>query len=203
MARVERTGDSRCTQLTSKVIVGCLPSLTLILGQQEPFMAKFDEEAILGLFESNLKTAKASLASLGFCCCKAPSFQGLSGWVFEQTVQDCLRKELKCLGIRAEIREQVSLGGRVKADLVVGPLAVEIKARGLFDRNAASRYRSYRVAAEGKGYSYLYLTLQESHLPYRSAILKAVGRRNTFFLDMPGDWSRLMKRVVQLLTGRR
>jgi hypothetical protein len=167
-------------------------------------MAKFDEKAILGQFESNLKTAKGSLASLEFCCSEEPSFQGLSGWIFEQTVQDCLRKELKALGIRAEIQEQASLGGRAAVDLLIGSaVAIEIKAKGLFDRNAASRYCKYRVAAEERGYCYLYLTLQESYLPYRKAMLEALGQENTFFLDTPGDWSRLVKRAIQLLTNCR
>ena len=162
-------------------------------------MAKFDEKAILKLFESNLKTAQTSLARLRFCCCKDPSFQGLSGWVFEQTVQYCLHKELKVSEVRAEICEQVSLGGRAKADLLIGTVAVEIKARGLVDGDAASRYCGYKIAAEQKGYSYLYVTLQESYLPYRKAMIKGLGQQNTFFLNTAGDWSRLIKRVTHLL----
>jgi hypothetical protein len=162
-------------------------------------MAKFDEKNIQRLFDRNLETAKERLASLMFCSRGAPSFKGLSGWVFEQTVQDCLRKELKALGIRAEIHEQVSLGGRAKADFLIGTIAMEVKTSGLFDRNAANRYRRYRAAAEEKGYVYLYLTLHETWLPYRKAMLKALGQRNAFFLDTPGDWRRLIARTFNLL----
>lgn len=107
-------------------------------------MAESDKKAIPGKYESNLKIAKAALASLEFCCSEEPSFQGLSGWVFEQTVQDCLRKQLNALGIRAEIQEQATLAGRARADLLIGSaVAIEIKAKGLFDKNAASRYCRY------------------------------------------------------------
>jgi hypothetical protein len=162
-------------------------------------MAKFDEKSIHRLFNLNLKNAKAKLASLKYCSRSVPSFQGLSGWVFEQTVQDCLRKELRALRIQAAIREQVSLGGKARADLLIGTLVMEIKARGLFDENAADRYCKYKAAAEKKGYAYLYLTLQETYQPYKKAILNGLGRQNAFFLDTPGDWNRLIKRIVNLL----
>jgi hypothetical protein len=87
---------------------------------------QFSENSIRGQFESNLNAAKAALASLDFCCSEA-SFLGLTGWVFEQTVHGCLRKELEALGVRADFREQPSIGGRAKAHLLIGGVvAVEV-----------------------------------------------------------------------------
>jgi hypothetical protein len=117
-------------------------------------------------------------------------------------IQTCLREEMKALDIRTEIREQVSLGGSARADLLVGMVALEVKARGLFDGKAASRYRKYSVAATERGYAYLYLTLQENYRPYRQEMVKALGRQNAFFLDTPGDWSRLINRTFALRTSR-
>lgn len=163
-------------------------------------MTEFDEASIRGLFEEYHQVAIVALTGLDFCCSEKPSFQGLRGWVFEQTVQNCLRKELKALRILAEIKEQASLAGRARVDLLIGStVALEIKAKGLFDSGAASRYLKYRLDAEKLGYTYLYLTLEESYLPYRKAMIEAVGEENAFFLDTHGDWGRLIKRITKLL----
>ena len=166
-------------------------------------MTIFDESAIRNLFDSSLKAAKTRLASLKICCSDEPDFQGLSGWVFEQTIHYCLRKELQARNTRVNIREQESLGGRAKADLVIGPVAMEIKKSGLFAGNAASRYCRYRVAAERKGCSYLYLTLEESYPPCRQAIVKGLGRQNAFFLDTQGEWRRVIKRLLKELKNHK
>jgi hypothetical protein len=157
----------------------------------------FDEKSVKQLFMSALKDAEERLLSLKVCCCDKPSFHGLSGWVFEQTIQHCLRKELKAMGIETEIKEQVSLGGSSKADLQIGKVLMEIKARGLFDSEAAQRYGRYSAAARAQGYSYLFITAQETYKPYRAAVKKAVVRGNTFFLDEAGDWARFVRRILQ------
>src|SRR5208337_2532068 len=163
-------------------------------------MAVFDEKSIQNLFDSNLRKAKECLASLAFCCSASPSFGGLTGWVFEETIHHCLAKELSFLGTQAKIGSQEALEGRSKVDLVVGQrVAAEIKEKGLFDRNAADRYGRYMRSARTKGYSYLYLTREETYQPYREAIKKAVGRRNAFFLDRPGEWARFVQQIVKEL----
>ena len=111
-------------------------------------MTIFDEDAIWALFYSNLKQAKAYLATLKVYCGKEPVFAGLSGWVFEQTIQHCIWGELENKGAKLTIAEQVSLGGRAKADLAVGNVAIEIKMSGLFGLGDVHRYRQYRRAAE-------------------------------------------------------
>ena len=166
-------------------------------------MSKINEKIIQRLFSHNLKTAQAKLAELKFCSVLNPNFQGLNGWVFEQTIQDCIRKELRVLKIKTDIGEQESLGGRARADLLLGKkLAIEIKAGGLFDGNAASRYRKYRTWAAKKGYTYIYITLHESYQPYRNSMSKALGHENAFFLDTTGEWRRLTNRIVRLLANK-
>jgi hypothetical protein len=162
-------------------------------------MTQFTDEQVGRLFESNLAEAKASLSKLSFCSTETPNFKGLSGWVFEQTVVHCLGQELRSRGIHATFREQVSLGGRVTTDLLVGNLAIELKAAGVFHKSAAIRYGKYKNAAEKKGYSYLYLTLRETYHPYRQAMQVCLGNENAFFLDTRGDWRRLVERITQEL----
>ena len=165
-------------------------------------MAKFTANKIQHLYYRNLKTARACLAKLEFCSESEPVFQGLNGWVFEQTIQDCLFKELGHLSIDIDIREQESLGGRAKADLLIGKrIAIEIKASGLFDMDAAKRYGKYRAWAKKKGYTYLYVTLHESYLPYKDSIKKWLGAQNTFFLDSESadEWQKFVNRVFTLL----
>jgi hypothetical protein len=168
---------------------------------REHTMAQFDEKRVRQLFESNLEEATARLTKLSFCCCESPAFQGLSGWVFEHTIWFCLREELAAVKIQATIRDQVSLGGKVRADLLIGTLvAIELKARGIFGKADPYRYAKYKAAAEKKDYSYLYITLQETYRPYREAMQQQLGNESAFFLDVPGEWIRLLQRIAQEFT---
>jgi hypothetical protein len=155
-------------------------------------MTRFDENGIWTLFESGMKQAKANLAKLKVYCGREPNFAGLSGWVFEQTIQHCIRKELAAAEVRAEIAEQVSLGGRAKADLTIGKVAVEIKTSGLFGIADVQRYGKYRKAAEAKGFRYVFLTWGENYRPYRDGIIKALGKANVFYLNETGEWERFI-----------
>jgi hypothetical protein len=156
----------------------------------------FDGDKIFATFEKNLKQAKNHLSKLSIFCGRDASFAGLGGWVFEQTIQHCIRKELSAKLIKASVDEQVSLGGRAKADLLVGSIAIEIKSGGLFGATDIDRYRKYRKAAKAKGYKYIFISREETYKPYRDAIIKALGKKNVFFLNKPGEWHR----VIDFLT---
>jgi hypothetical protein len=130
-------------------------------------------------------------------CGREPNFAGLSGWVFEQTVQYCIRKELKDEEIEAKIVEQVSLGGRAKVDLTVGKVAIEIKTSGLFGFSDVQRYQQYRMLAEAKEFRYVFLTQGENYRPYRSGIIKALGNSNVFFLSTSGEWARFVALLIR------
>lgn len=166
-------------------------------------MTRLDAYHVRSLFEDNLKAAKAKLAELEVCCGVEPRFSGLSGWVFEQTAQCCIRRELKAANVEAGISEQVSLGGRAKADLVVGSVAIEIKTSGLFGLQDAARYRKYRKAAEAKGFRYTYLAWWENYLPYKRALDKALGKRNVFYLDEDREWQRFIAFLVKSNTVKK
>ena len=79
------------------------------------------------------------------------------------------------------------MGGKVKTDLLIGSLAIELEAKGVFDSTVFHRYANYKAAAATKGYSYLYVALQETHKPYREGMQLQLGAENAFFLDIPGD----------------
>jgi len=165
---------------------------------QEPV---FNKETISELYNRKRGEAASALAKLfdGH----VPKLGTLNGWVFEQTIQYCLRKELESLGVRAELREQLSLVGRAKADLGVGNLAIEIKSKGLFSKDDAERYSRFKEAAEKKGLQYLFFTASESYPKYRLDIVAALGDKNVFFLDTPGDWGRFVARIAAELTRTR
>ena len=88
------------------------------------------------------------------------------------------------------------LYGKAKVDLLVGKVAVEIKALGIFG-NEARKYSRYRVKAEENGWSYFYVTRGESYIPYRIAMQSTFGEERAFFLDTQGDWERFVKEVLK------
>ena len=149
-----------------------------------------------------MSQAKAKLSEIDVYCGNEPTFAGLAGWVFEQTVQHCLARELQAQGLVTGIEEQTSLGGRARADLTIGRLAIELKTRGLFGAKDVERYAKYRAAAEHRGYRYLFVTMQETHVPYRDGIIKAVGKDNVFVLGDGDQWSRLVDVVAAHLRKR-
>jgi hypothetical protein len=157
----------------------------------------YDEATISELYQRNLDCAKTLLRKLEVFCGNDCEVGGLSGWVFEQTIQYCLQKELKAQGIQQSIREQCGLGGRAKADLAIGSVAIEIKSKGLFGVADVERYGRYKQAATQRGLQYFFLTLEESHQPYRQAITESLGRDNVFFLrNERGDWGRFVNGIL-------
>ena len=163
-------------------------------------MFLYTESQIDKLFVSNREEAVRKLSELQVHSGRRPTFTGLGGWVYEQTLHYCIKREMQRLKIKAAINEQVTFHSRVKADLTVGKVAVEIKSRGLFDATSAAKYGTYSRAAKEKGYKYLFVTRQENYKPYQKAIRQELGRQNTFFLDVDGDWKRFIERLVELLT---
>jgi hypothetical protein len=161
-------------------------------------MTIYNGDSIWNLSEKNLAQAKKKLSQIKVFCGQKPSFSGLSGWVYEQTVQHCIQRELKAIGIKADIQEQFPLVGRAKADLAVNSVAIEIKSRGLFGMSDEDfqRHRKYQKAAKAKGYNYVFVTSGENSQIYRQGIIRALGQKKVFFLDRDGDWSRLIRLLV-------
>jgi hypothetical protein len=164
-------------------------------------MTVYTERQIERLFDSSYERAVRALTRLPVYCGTKPAFGQLTGWVYEQTIQHCIRRELKAHKIKAEFTEHVRLRGKAKADLKVNNVAIEIKHDGLFDSGDAARHRDYRKAARANRWEYLYITRCESYRPYRTGITNALGTENVFFLDTKGDWKRFMHRLEELLAN--
>lgn len=154
------------------------------------------EDDVRQLYERMLGEAVQALRGLPVFCGRDPAFGGLSGWVFEQTVQYCIRGSLREMGIDLPIAEQVSLGGRVKVDLVVGGTAVELKTAGLFGGDYRATYSAYRAKAHERGLRFVLLTRRESYGPYRAGIADVLGAENVFVLTDPGSWQRFIDRLL-------
>lgn len=159
----------------------------------------FSSQDILDIHARNRRVAVRLLKKVPVFCGEDPGETVISGWVFEKTVQHCLRKELRRAKITLPIAEQVRIGNRGRADLQIGTVLIEIKQSGFFSPDALPRYRRYRKAANSTGSTYLYFTGWEQHRPYRDGAKKVFGNRNTFFLNFEDDWGRFIQRLVQLL----
>ncbi len=159
---------------------------------------KFTEDGVKVLYEQNLAETAGMLASLPFAAGESPQITGLSGWVFEQTLRHCLSAELTEFGLQPAIACQVPVRGRAKIDLLVGNrVAIEVKSRGSWGND--TKYRTYGKVVLRKGWIYLYVTLQEGHLPYRNATLKLFGPDGAYFLDGQGEWARFVNKVAGAL----
>jgi hypothetical protein len=157
---------------------------------------KYDKNEIQKLYQQGLSAARQALALLPVAEGREPAISGLNGWVYEQTIRHCLSEELMTLGVSPVMKEQVPLYGRIKIDLLVGRVAVEIKALGSFGDDAR-KYSGYRSRVEDKGWTYCYLTHSETCQPYRLAAESAFGKEHAFFLDTPGDWERFVREVLR------
>ncbi len=160
---------------------------------------KYDEGMIEELYRQNLEHSRQLLASLSVAEGREPNIRGLSGWVYEQTIQYCLREELQLRGLSPKIDEQVSIGGRAKIDLLVDKIAIELKSKGAFSSNFSERYRKYRDNVEKKGWIYMYVTGRERYDKYRQMALSTFGKNRAFFLDNKGDWERFINEVDRTL----
>jgi len=110
---------------------------------------KYNERTIEKIYQENLIVARQLLASLTIAEGREPNLTGLNGWVYEQTIRYCLCQELIAQGLSPIIKEQVPLYGRTKIDLLVGRLAIEIKALGSFGDDA-KKYTKYKAKVEKK-----------------------------------------------------
>ncbi len=157
----------------------------------------YNEATISEIYRKNLARAEASLRKLEVFCCEDCKLGELSGWVFEQTVRYCLQKEFAAQGLQPNTEEQRSLGGKLKANLAIGGLAIQIKLSDVFAVDQLARYGQHRRAAEEKGLQYLLLTAGASYpASYRRGLAGVVGSGNVFFFDEPMGWERFVKRIV-------
>lgn len=161
-------------------------------------MTVFNQRQIHELYESNCAAAIQKLSEIPAFCGKDPKFTGLRGWVFEQTIQCCLRQELEHCHVKIELEEQVAFHSRIKADLRTQSAIIEIKVSGAYGRPVIEKYARYRKLASADGLAYLYLTGREAYKPYHEGMIQALGPENAFFLDTDGEWERFVRRIIEL-----
>jgi hypothetical protein len=160
----------------------------------------FTEDEVLKKYEANKKVARDKLKEIEvYCKTKDPDFKALHGWVFEQTIQHCLRKELEARDVPSDFKEQEPFGSRARADLKIGKVCIEIKLKGLFSPTASEKYERYKKAAQEEDLQYVFVTGQETSEPYKKAISEKLGPENTFFLNENGAWAKFVDRLVKLL----
>jgi hypothetical protein len=166
---------------------------------------KYDIKEIRQPYEENLQVAQNKIREIPVYSGWPPEISGLHGWVFEQTIQYCLLRELREKGLTPKPQEQFKLCGRARADLKLNHILVEIKTSGLFGMADVQKYRKYRNWAESpeQGFRYLFLTDDETYGPYKTGIIDAVGLENVFFLEQPGDWQRFVETVTKELKTSR
>jgi len=156
---------------------------------------KYSEIEIDAIFNENLNLAIQALANLPVANGEKPSLRGLNGWVYEQTIQSCLVDELDLLSTKFQIEDQFKIKGRANADLLVGKTAIEIKAGGLFG-DESEKYKRYKSILTERGFSYIYITKQESYIPYREAMKDAFGEELCFFLTEENAWNNFVMAVL-------
>jgi hypothetical protein len=157
---------------------------------------KFTGKDVIDQFNSTLAAVKVSLSKTAGEGGGPPNVTGLNGWVCEQTVRKCLTQEAVAAGLKYETVEQHKFGGRARLDLVVGNVAIEVKAHGVFGKNDCGKYEKYRTEVEKAGKKYLYVTLWEGHRPFRQMMRDIFGPENAFFVEEAGDWEKFVKAVI-------
>ena len=164
-------------------------------------MRIYDEIKINNLYETNKKRASDKLKEIEVFCGNEPNLLGLNGWVYEQTIQYCIKKELIRKNIKAQISEQVTLKSRSKVDLKINNIAIEIKTSGLYHIKDIDKYNKYMKIAKSKGLKYLYLSGSESYKKYKEGMIAALGKECSFFLDEQREWDRFMNTIESLLAS--
>jgi len=133
------------------------------------------------------------LKKLDIYCGNDIKISGLNGWVYEQTLQFCLKNELDMEGINIVIEEQYSLNSRIRVDLRIG------KAKGMFSDDVIQRYTSYIDIANQRSLYYFYITGNESVERYRKRTIDIFGKERSFFLNVHGDWNRFIKELFKVI----
>lgn len=166
-------------------------------------MTVFNGQDIERIYDKSLSHAIASLQANPVARGRKPSFQGLNGWIYEQTIRSCLEDELQAVGLSLPIKDQQALRGRAKVDLFVGDAtAIEIKAGGIFGDDA-EKYRKYcAIARNERKWTYLYVTRIETYKPYYEATKEVFWHNSAFFLNEENGWRDFVAAVIYANTDR-
>lgn len=170
---------------------------------------EYNSTSINSKFETNMAEVKKAFSSLSFKQTE-PIDKLLKGWVFEQTISNCLQEEfnnkLKIIQqyklSTLEIQEKIK--SRAVVDLVVdygeNKIFIEIKHSGVFKEEDIDKYDKYRKLIESNGFKYFYLSKEETYRPYKEKCKTRFGIDNAFFLDEQEDWERFINSIKKALS---
>jgi len=168
----------------------------------------YNESSVQKVYKLNIREAKRQLMQLpvysgpvlyGF----EPEVPGLTGWVFEQTIHHCIRRELEAMNLTAEIEEQESLSEHSKIALRIGKTAIEIKPGEFFCPDDIVQCKIYQTQAKERGWQYVFLSGGETAL-YKD-IIEAIGKDDVVMLENyddgewkpnNGEWARFIGIIV-------
>lgn len=157
----------------------------------------YNETTIQRVYEANFREAQRQLQNLPVYCGGEPNFPGLADWLFEQTIQHCIRRELEEMNLDAEIEEQVVAGG-AKFDLLIGNTAIEVKTGRPFSEEDITECVNNQIEAKKRNWSYIFLNLYEN--AFRRGIIDALGKDNPVFLqNCNGEWERFIRIIADRL----
>lgn len=161
----------------------------------------YNETAIQKVYEANLREAKRQLQNLPVCCSYEPSIPGLTGWILEQTIQHCIRRELDRMNLSAEVEEQVIIDEQATIDLLIGKTAIEITTSGLASEDDIVKHKNYQTQAKERGWRYVFLSISET--TFRTHLIEALGKDNVILLEnydsvwqLNGEWGRFIGIIV-------
>jgi hypothetical protein len=169
---------------------------------------KYNEAKIYDELNENLVEIRNALNNLSFNQQNAKD-KLFNGWVFEQTIANCLLEEFNneinieqqyCF---SKLKIQSEKKSKGTADLVIESngkrVFIELKHTGIFSGDV-DKYKKYKKIIEDNGFHYLYLSKSETHLPYANKCKEAFGAENVFLLkEGNGDWERFVERIKQII----
>jgi hypothetical protein len=171
----------------------------------------YNESSVQRVYKMNAREAKKQLMQLPVYSGPAyygyePEVPGLIGWVFEQTIQHCIRRELEKMSLSAEIEEQVNITESVKIALQIGKIAIEIKPNVLSSQDDIDKCKNDQAQANQRGWRYILLSSGEA--TFRTGIIEALGKDNVILLENyddgewkpnEGEWTRFIGIIVDSL----
>jgi hypothetical protein len=153
---------------------------------------KLNRKKIKECYELKLKELTALLMSEVYDFTNKPS---ISGWVFEQVIYNCIKKELGNVDIQSQVKLLDEKGKPlpfVNIDLKVDNIFIELKAFGFIGKreDVFRKYNRYREKAEANGCQYFILSLKDTE-NWRKATKKNL--ENVFFLDESKGWEQFIE----------
>ncbi|MEN6622134.1 MAG: hypothetical protein ABFD50_11360 [Smithella sp.] len=157
----------------------------------------YNENTIQRVYEANIREIQRQLQNLPVYCGGEPNFPGLAGWIFEQTIQHCLRRELEEMNLDVEIEEQI-ISEAANIDLLIGNTAIDVNPGRPFSEEDISKYVNNQIEAKRRNWSYIFIILYENDS--ESTIVDALGKENTIFLqNHNGEWEHFVNTITDRL----